>query len=95
MGRPVILPRTNVGRFARHGEEAWVLDKVEALGIVKAILELRANKTLSERLSAGATAFCREHFDWKRNANLLAEFYREIAPNPKEQPNAAAVTPAQ
>ena len=50
MGRPVIVPQTNVGRFVRHGEEAWVLDKVDALGIVEAVLELRANKDLSERL---------------------------------------------
>jgi glycosyltransferase involved in cell wall biosynthesis len=75
MGRPVILPRTNLGRFVRHGEDAWVLDKVDALGIVNAVLELRANKALSERLAAGSLAFAREHFDWKKNTSALLAFY--------------------
>src|SRR5436190_13176778 len=75
MGRPVILPRTNLGRFARHGEDAWVLEKVDALGIVDAILELRAQKALSERLAAGAVAFARENFDWKKNTQTLMTFY--------------------
>ena len=77
MGRPVVLPRTNMGRFARHGEDAWVLDKVDALGIVDTILQFRANHALSERLGAGAVAFAREHFDWKKNASALAAFYEQ------------------
>jgi glycosyltransferase involved in cell wall biosynthesis len=75
MGRPVILPRTNLGRFVRHGEEAFVLEKVDALGIVDAVLELRSQKALSERLAAGAVAFARENFDWKKNTQTLMTFY--------------------
>ena len=75
MGRPVIIPRTNVGRFVRHGEEAWVLDKVDALGIVDVVLKLRQDQGLRERLATGAVAFCREHFDWTKNARALADFY--------------------
>jgi glycosyltransferase involved in cell wall biosynthesis len=89
-GRPVILPRTNVGRFVRHGEDAWVLDKVDALGIMGAVLEMRKNTALSERLAAGASAFAREHFDWKKNARALAAFYEKSAAHPKEKPDAAA-----
>lgn len=79
MGRPVIVPRTNLGRFVRHGEHAWVLDKVDALGIVETVLELRRNKHLARRLAAGAVAFARENFDWKKNASELAAFYNNIA----------------
>ena len=95
MGRPVIIPRTNVGRFVRHGEEAWVLDKVDALGIVNSVLELRANRAQRERLAAGATEFCREHFNWKKNAGALARFYEEIAGNPKELRNVPTATASQ
>jgi glycosyltransferase involved in cell wall biosynthesis len=91
MGRPVILPRTNVGRFVRHGEEAWVLDRVDALAIVHAVLEIKANEDLKERLAAGAVAFARQHFNWKKNTNALAEFYNRIASKKKEQLN---VTPS-
>lgn len=92
MGRPVILPRTNAGRFVRHGEDAWVLDKVDALGIADAVLELRRNQALSERLAAGAIAFGREHFDWKKNARALAAFYDKINPPAREQPNVQSIT---
>ena len=92
MGRPVILPHTNAGRFVRHGEEAWVLPRVDALGIVNAILELQKDKALSERLAIGATEFCRKHFDWKKNARTLVEFYQEIALKPKDPANASPVT---
>jgi glycosyltransferase involved in cell wall biosynthesis len=90
MGRPVVVPHTNVGRFARHGEEAWVLDRVDALGIVDAVLELRRNKTLSERLAAGALAFAREHFDWKKNARGLAAFYETVS-NPERKTDVSAI----
>ena len=93
MGRPVILPQTNVGRFVRHGEEAWVLPKVDALGIVDAVRALRADKALSERLAAGATQFCRQHFNWKKNTRELVEFYQEVAPQPKDLANVSS-TPA-
>jgi glycosyltransferase involved in cell wall biosynthesis len=79
MGRPVILPRTNLGRFLRDGEEACVLDRVDALRIAETVLELRRNKDLAERLAAGAGAFAREHFDWKRNATQLLDFYEQVA----------------
>jgi len=78
MGRPVVLPRTNVGRFVRHGEHAWVLEKVDALGIVDTVLTLRRDRALSERLAAGAGAFARENFDWGKNSRSLANFYENI-----------------
>ena len=78
MGRPVIVPETNIGRFVSHGEEAWVLPKVDALHIVEAVLALRRDERLSERLGAGAVEFRRKHFDWKTNARTLAGFYQRI-----------------
>lgn len=83
MGRPVILPRTNVGRFVEHGEDAWVLDKVDALGIVESVLHLRENKALAGRLENGALAFAREHFNWKNNTGELVAFYEKIANQPR------------
>jgi glycosyltransferase involved in cell wall biosynthesis len=78
MGRPVLLPSTNVGRFVRHGQEAWVLAKVDALGIADALQTLRADEPVRARLAAGALAFCQEHFDWKKNAGTLDRFYEQI-----------------
>ena len=95
MGRPVILPHTNVGRFVRHGEEAWVLPKVDALGIVEAVRKLREDQSLSERLAAGATEFYRRHFNWKNNTRGLEEFYQQIALQPKEPVNVSTASVSQ
>jgi len=78
MGRPVLLPRTNVGRFVRHGQEAWVLPKMDALGIVDSLKMLRADEELMSRLSAGALTFCQEHFSWNKNAATLEKFYEQV-----------------
>jgi len=92
MGRPVIVPRTNVGRFVRHADEAWVLDSVDALGIVDAVLKLRGDPELAERLAAGAAAFSREHFDWKKNAAALAALYRQIGASAEEEQNVITIS---
>ncbi|HTG44985.1 MAG TPA: glycosyltransferase [Verrucomicrobiae bacterium] len=92
MGRPVILPQTNVGRFVRHGEEAWVLPRVDALSIVEAVRMLRADEQLRERLSAGALEFCRSHFDWSTNARKLDQFYFELRAKPQPYATAAEIS---
>ena len=83
MGRPVLLPLSNVGRFLRHGEEAWVLPKVDALGIVDTLKKLRADEQLAQRLAAGALAFCEEHFSWDKNTARLETFYDEVRGQPR------------
>src|SRR5207237_9448140 len=94
MGRPVILPRSNVGRFVRHGEEAWVLDKVDALGIVEAVLELRKQPALTARLATGACAFAREHFNWMKNASTLAAFYEKVGGKAEKEIDVPAPAPS-
>jgi glycosyltransferase involved in cell wall biosynthesis len=78
LGRPVILPRTNLGEHLRHGEDAYVLDRADAAGIAAAIVELRRDDALRARLSAGATAFAERHFSWSRAAATLAKFYAQV-----------------
>ncbi|HEX7517993.1 MAG TPA: hypothetical protein VF345_12010, partial [Chthoniobacterales bacterium] len=91
-GRPVLLPLTNVGRFVRHGQEAWVLPKMDALGIVDTLKMLRADEQLMSRLSAGALAFCQEHFSWSRNAATLERFYEQIRVAQPEQTHVPSPT---
>jgi glycosyltransferase involved in cell wall biosynthesis len=85
MGLPVLLPRTNVGRFVRHGQEAWVLPTMDAIGIVDTLRMLRTDEELKSRLSAGALAFCEEHFSWNKNAATLEKFYEQVRVKQPEQ----------
>ena len=81
LGRPVVLPRTNLGTLVRHGTDAYVLDRADAAGIAAAVRELRANPALAERLGRGAVAFAAQHFSWRRSAEALANFYLSLAPS--------------
>jgi glycosyltransferase involved in cell wall biosynthesis len=78
IGRPVVLPRTNLGLTLRHGIDAYLLDEADAKGIAGAIVELRRDSKLCARLSQGAAAFAAEHFSWKRSAEALAKFYAAL-----------------
>ncbi len=82
IGRPVVLPRTNLGTVVRHGEDAYVLDRADAAGIAAAVTELRGNPALREKLSRGALAFAAEHFSWRRSAESLEKFYLGLLPAP-------------
>lgn len=79
LGRPVILPRTNLGAALRHKVDAYVLDRADAAGIAAAVRELREDPALAEKLGRGAAACAREHFSWRRSAAALARFYRTLA----------------
>ena len=79
LGRPVVLPRTNLGTALRHGVDAWVLDRADAAGIAGAVRALRADPALAARLGAGAAAYAAEHFSWRRSAAALAKFYAPLA----------------
>lgn len=76
LGRPVILPRTNLGTLVRHGTDAYVLDVADAAGIAAAVTELRRDHALHQRLAQGARAFAEHHFSWRRSAEALIGFYR-------------------
>ena len=78
MGRPVLLPNTNVGRFVQHGEHAWVLPRADAHNIVNALQTLHGNPRIVERLAAGALEFSERHFDWKKNTRHLEGFYQRV-----------------
>lgn len=78
MARPIILPLTNVGRFVKHGEHAWVLPKVDAMGIVTAVQYLQKDHSLMKRLSEGAREFYEKHFQWEMNTVKLEQFYRTV-----------------
>ena len=79
LGRPVILPRTNLGTQLRPGIDAYVLDKADAASIAAAVIALRADPALCARLSAGAVEFAAAHFSWRRTAETLAKFYASVA----------------
>ncbi|MSU45612.1 MAG: NAD-dependent epimerase/dehydratase family protein [Lacunisphaera sp.] len=87
LGRPVVLPRTNLGAKLRHGVDAYVLDRADAAGIATAVRALRTDPALAERLSRGAAAYAAQHFSWRRSAEVLARFYHTLPGMPQAVPS--------
>lgn len=80
MGRPVILPRTNLGLKVEHGLEGFVLDKADGEGIARAVLEINRDKEMAGRLAAGGVVFGRNRLKRPTPQKMVA-FYQELKVN--------------
>jgi glycosyltransferase involved in cell wall biosynthesis len=78
-GRPVVLPRANIGLELADGNEAFVIERGDADELAHAIERLADDPELRTRLGAGGRAFALRRLTWSSNGALVADFYREIA----------------
>ncbi|MCF7838268.1 MAG: glycosyltransferase family 4 protein [Candidatus Marinimicrobia bacterium] len=77
-GRPVVLPRTNIGLVARHREDAFVLPEATGPAIADAVAEITRDASLAQRLAQGARAFYEQNFSWHNAARAVATFYQNV-----------------
>jgi glycosyltransferase involved in cell wall biosynthesis len=78
MGKPVILPATNIGLHTEHKRHAYVLPQADALGIVEAVEEILDDAPLKAALEKGALEFAASHFSWQRSAEKVFHFYERL-----------------
>lgn len=83
MGRPVVLPATNIGLRVDPGDEAILLYRGDALELAGKIMEVISDEDLSARLSEGARKFYDRTFDWRKSAMALRQFYRQLRIQPR------------
>src|SRR5262249_20420865 len=89
-GRPVVVARTNVGLLLKDGEEALLLDRGGAVEVADALQRLAADPDLRARLGRGGRAFAMANLDWRKNVDILHNFYCERLP---ASPASARVAP--
>ncbi len=78
MGKPVILPRTNLGRVLEDGENCLLLKTGEPAELAEMIEQCLGDAELSARLGARARVFAEERFSWPRSAARLLRFYERV-----------------
>lgn len=78
MGKPIILPRANIGNHLTNMEEAIVKDHVDARAIADAAKLVYSDPSLAERLGRGARTFAERELRWEDRANKLLDFYDNI-----------------
>ena len=77
-GRPVLLPRSNIGRHLVDGEQCVLLEVGNALEIARKLEPLLADEERRRRIGAGGRAFALEHFSWAKAARELKSFYESL-----------------
>ena len=90
-GRPVILPRSNVGLLLKDGEEALVLERGDSADIANALQRLAADPELRARIGRRGREFALRNLDWAKNAAVIPSFYDQClaAARPAEQTDVA------
>jgi glycosyltransferase involved in cell wall biosynthesis len=78
MGKPVILPKSNIGRSMTHGRDAWVVENADGVQIAEAVRHICGNPELYARLAAGALEFARTRLSWPEQAAKLRAFYLQV-----------------
>ncbi len=82
VGRPVVLPNTNIAKHMVHRRHAYVLDDPSAVAIANAVREIISDPGLYATLSAGSLEFSQERLNWSRSALKLHNFYLERSIRP-------------
>jgi glycosyltransferase involved in cell wall biosynthesis len=91
-GRPVILPRSNIGRALRHNVDALLLESGSIKEIASSIEVLIKDKTLGSAIGANGRDFALQNLNWPTAAQMLEAFYSKIW---TEHENKISVAPKQ
>ncbi|BAQ65878.1 glycosyltransferase [Geminocystis sp. NIES-3709] len=78
MGKPIILPETNIGKVLTHKENAFILPKVDENSLPSAIDLLMNDLKLAEKLSIEGIKFTHNYLNWQKNTKNLYHFYQTL-----------------
>jgi glycosyltransferase involved in cell wall biosynthesis len=91
-GRPVVLPRTNVGLLLEDGRQALLLERGGADEITNALDQLTDDPELGKRLGEQGRAFALRELRWTGSVDRVEQLYREIAVAARPPAPAWAIT---
>jgi len=77
-GRPVLLPRSNIGHHLVEGEQCVLLEVGNALEIARKLEPLLADEERRRRIGAAGRAFAVQNLSWKKAAHDLMAFYESL-----------------
>ena len=83
-GRPVILAKTNIGRFLEDEINCRILKENTPENIAELVIELIENKDKAAKIGNGGREFAKEHFNWIKSATRLVKFYQTCPQKPQE-----------
>lgn len=84
MGKPVILPDTNIGKVLTHLENALILPNVDEESLQSAIDLVINDQVLAQNLSENGVKFAQNFLNWSNNTQKLSDFYQGLYTEEKE-----------
>jgi len=78
MGRPVILPKANLGLIVEHKHEAYVLENADAKSISAAVIKIVTDHALKEKITSGSTDFYLQKLAVHYSKLELKKYYNRI-----------------
>ena len=77
-GRPVILPRSNLGYFLDNGRNCLLLTSGDTMEMSVSIKYLLDHPEEAKSIGLAGREFARRNFNWQHSATKLYNFYKEI-----------------
>lgn len=77
-GKPVILPKTNIGLYLKNYEESLFLEDGSAFDIAQKLELLFSDSNLRNKIGLGGRKFAEEHLKWGKQAEKLYSFYKTL-----------------
>ncbi len=77
-GKPVLLPRTNIGRFLHDDVDCILLDKGHGLEIAAKLEPLLDDPQRRERIGAAGREFALRELKWSKGAATMRRLYDEV-----------------
>ena len=82
MGKPVILPDTNIANCLTHLGNSFILAEVNRNSLFEAINFLMKNPEIRSKIIQGGLEYSKNHLDWGQNSKKLLEFYNSVISSP-------------
>lgn len=77
MGKPIIVPKTNIAHHLQHLENAFILPIVDQETLPEAIDFLRNNPEIAEKIAKGGLKFAHNNLNWFNSTQKLINFYQQ------------------
>ena len=77
MGKPTLLPNTNVGERLRDGQDALLLKRGDGVEIADCVERILKDKKFASKLGRNSRKFAKSSLNWFRNTENLLRFYDE------------------
>ncbi|MGD0617138.1 MAG: glycoside hydrolase family 99-like domain-containing protein [Bryobacteraceae bacterium] len=85
-GKPVVLPKANIGRFLRDGVEAVLTESGDAIEIAQKVERLLNEPERAATMGAAGREFALKRLSWEINVPPIVDLYKDVI----EQRTAAA-----